>query len=190
VVDVMIKEVIHLSSKRKIFKGGCGGCYPTFRVSSCPLGPRGPQGEQGIQGEPGTAFTPVYGSLYVNTINSAVTGHNVKFDTDGPFSGVTLTGSTITVDSPGVYTISFSTVVSAFNPFTQAVSFTLSINGTPDFTKDTEWSTEVNSIVMNNTLSRTDQLMLNQGDFIRIFIISASSDIIYYNSALVVTKVA
>ena len=107
--------------------------YPAFRASDCPLSfPSGPPGD------PGPGITTVYGSLYSNAGYPAVSGANVIFDTLGPSSGVTLntTDDSITVNSPGVYTISFSTVIiaSEIEGATNAIDFSLSINGTPIIT--------------------------------------------------------
>ena len=173
--------------------------YPMFRASDCPLscpsGPPGPQGEQGIQGEQGPTgpgITPVYGSLYSNAVYSAVSGTNVNFDTLGPSSGVTLntTDHSITVNSPGVYTISFSTVINAndFEGATNAIDFRLSINGTPIITKIISLQTLIAFKNEIDTLSRTDQLILNEGDVIQIFIASLNGNFLYHNAALVVTR--
>ena len=190
----MIKGLINLSSKKRLFKKGCGGCggsegcksYPTFKVSSCP-------GES--QEEPGTVFTPVYGSLYTPGSTVAIENSNFDFTTDGPSSGVTLntTDNSITVNSPGVYTISFSTSIdtagdTGTNSF---LAFRLSINLTPDATKEIALAKANTSLIIDvTTLSRTDQLLLDQGDVIRIFIETAEGNINYSNAALVVTKVA
>jgi len=184
-----------LSSKKRIFKKGCGdgeGCksYPTFKVSSCPLGP------PVSQDEPAPIFTLVYGSLYNGEpAMLAITGTNVDFNIVGPFSGVTadVTSDSITVNSPGVYTISFSTdvFVSSVTPGDlRFVYFQLSINGNPDTTKQAGYQTVVSNFIEATTLSRTDQLMLNQGDVIQVFITTASAEAFYSHSALVVTKVA
>jgi hypothetical protein len=194
----MIREVIYLPSRKKIFKEGCGSC-PTFRVSSCPLGPQGPQGIPGIQGEPGTSITPVYGSLYTENFVLATSNTNVDFDAVGLSSGTTLditddpiTGNSITVNSPGVYTISFSTVIITIDHLQRfpSVIFSLSINGTPDITKDIRFQTITTNVNQVTTISRTDQLMLNQGDVIQVFISLSNDSIDYRNAALVVTKVA
>lgn len=178
------------------FKKSCEGCkeceecrrFSRIRVSSCPQEPTIPQ-----DGPEPPLFTPVYGSLYHALAGvPAVAGTNVDFDTVGPSSGVTLDiiDDSITVNSSGVYTITFSTLVSSSAPGTVSIDFNLSINGIRDQTKRTvyqipgsEGFTEI------NTISRTDQLKLNQGDVIRIFIASSTSAA-YESSALVVTKVA
>lgn len=176
------------------FETNCEGCedceacksFSRMRVSSCPLVPTVPQDGS----EPST----VYGSLYNTvTVVPVITGTNVNFDTEGPSSGVTpdTVDDSITVNSSGIYTISFSTVINAFGPAAtfHRVSFSLSINGTPDLTKETVLVTETDNFIRVNTLSRTDQVSLNQGDVIRIFINDATLNVNYRNSSLVVTKV-
>ena len=166
--------------------------YPTFRASDYPLScPSGPPGDPGSGITPG--ITPVYGSLYSNAGYSAVSGTNVIFDTLGPSSGITLntTDDSITVNSAGVYTISFSTVINAseIEGATNAIDFRLSINGTPIITYILSHQTLIAFKNEIDTLSRTDQFMLNQGDVIRVFIGSISGNFLYHNAALVVTKV-
>ena len=162
--------------------------YPKFRASDYPLSsPTGPPGD------PGPGITPVYGSLYSNSVYNAVSGTNFNFDTLGPSSGVTLstTDDSITVNSSGVYTISFSTVINAsdLEGATDAIDFRLSINETSILTKIISFQTLIAFKNEVDTLSRTDQLMLNQGDVIRVFIDTVSGNILYNNAALVVTKV-
>lgn len=185
----MIKEVIYLLYRRKIIKCDCSN-YPTFKVSSCP---REPQVEPDV---PGTTVTPVYGSLYNGEpAMLAIQGTNVDFNIVGPLSGVTadVTNDSITVNSPGVYTISFSTnvFVSSVTPGDlRLVYFQLSINGNPDTTKQAGYQTVVSNFIEATTLSRTDQLLLNQGDVIQVSITTASAEAFYSHSALVVTKIA
>ena len=95
-----------LTNRRKIVVGS----YPVFKAINYI--PR-PRGFQGPQGEAGTTFTPVYESLYANSQMLAETTTNVKFDTVGPSSRTALdiTDGSITVTSPGVFTITFSTVL-------------------------------------------------------------------------------
>lgn len=169
---------------------GCEDCksFSRFRVSSCPQVPIVPQDVP----EPPPVFTPVYGSLYGAAGVVGVDGTNVDFTTVGHSSGVTLNtvDDSITVNSSGVYTISFSTNVAAtdFNQFCNVI-FNLSINGTPDITKGIEYRSGTSNARAVNILSRTDQIMLNQGDVIRVSVIFAFN-ISYSNPALVVTKVA
>lgn len=175
-----------LTNRRKIVVGS----YPVFKAINYI--PR-PRGFQGPQGEAGTTFTPVYGSLYANSQMLAETTTNVKFDTVGPSSRTALDikDGSITVTSPGVYNITFSTVllISGDPPDPPRISsFVLSINRTPDFTKQIEFHNHVNQGEIN-TLSRTDQLLLNQGDVIQYFIPFTTTNILY-TAALVVTKVA
>lgn len=182
-------------SNNRGFKKSCRVCesceecksLSRFSVSSCPLRPV-PQ----VGPEPPPGITPVYGSLYTSGGVPAVSGTNVDFDTVGPSSGVTLDiiNNSITVNSSGVYTITFSSPVNVNGEGSLGITFHLSINGIPDPTKRTVYQiagtpgfTEI------STVSRTDQIMLNQGDFIQIFIVSAASAG-YDSSSLVVTKVA
>ncbi|MFJ8512502.1 hypothetical protein [Lysinibacillus xylanilyticus] len=159
-----------------------------FKVSSCAQVPSVQDGP-----EP-PVFTPVYGSLYNTNGVVAVSGANVDFDTVGPSSGVTLdtVNDSITVNSSGVYTISFSTEINAndLQETFNSVFFRLSINGTPDPTKETSFQTALSIVNEVNTISRTDQLKLNQGDVIRVFIFLENGNPAYFNAALVVTKVA
>lgn len=173
---------------------GCENCrsFSRFRVSSCPLVPTVPQNEP----EPPPVFIPVYGSLSTapGALILAVAGTNVDFSIIGPFSGTTpnIADDSITVNSQGVYTISFSTGIDTdvLEGATNNVTFQLSINGTPDFTKQISFQTVIPSTHEIDTLSRTDQLMLNQGDVIRVFITNANGNITYSNATLVITKVA
>jgi len=181
-----MRGLMELANRRNIVKGS----YPAFKAINYIPGPRE---FQGPQGEPGTTFTPVYGSLYANSQMLAESTTNVSFDTVGPSSRITLniTDDSITVNSPGVYTITFSTVllISGDQPDPpRIISFVLSINGTPDFNKHIEFHNYFNQGEIN-TLSRTDQLLLNQGDVIRYFIPFTTSNN-FYTAALVVTKVA
>ena len=129
--------------------------YPAFRASdgthSFP---------SGLPRDPGQGITTVYGSLYSNAGYPAVSGANVIFDTLGPVSGVTLntTDGSITVNSPGVYTISISTVVIAsdIEGATDAIDLSLSINGTPSLTKMISFQTLIEFKNEIDTLSRTD----------------------------------
>ncbi|WP_079526585.1 collagen-like triple helix repeat-containing protein [Halobacillus hunanensis] len=165
--------------------------------ASGPAGAQGEPGPPGPQGPPGPGVTPVYGSLSTEpgTGSPAISDTNVDFAIVGPFSGTTpnTADDSITVNSQGVYTVSFSTVVNAIGPegsFAN-VTFNLSINGTPDFSKQLDFQTLIATNVNEvDTLSRTDQLMLTQGDVIRVLIRSANGDIFYADGALVVTKVA
>ncbi|MGE8036804.1 hypothetical protein [Lysinibacillus sp. NPDC093692] len=186
-----------MSSDNEGFKKSCEDCdgcedcksFFWFRVSSCPQGPTVPQDVP----EPPPVFTPVYGSLYHNLAGvPAVPGTNVDFDTVGPSSGVTLDiiDDSITVNSSGIYTITFSTSVNGSGAVGHTIDFNLSINGIPDSTKRTVYQTQgTGGVTEISMLSRTDQLMLNQGDVIRI-IIAAAFSAAYESSALVVTKVA
>jgi len=71
------------------------------------------------------------------------------------------------------------------------IIFRFSINGTPLATKQIEYQTFVTAANIEvDVVSRTDQLALNQGDVIRVAIVSSTGVINYDNAALVVTKVA
>ncbi|QSB09683.1 hypothetical protein JTI58_22335 [Lysinibacillus fusiformis] len=144
-------------------------------------------------------FIPVYGSLTTppSMGSIAVAGTNVDFEVVGPFSGTTpnIIDDSITVNSSGVYTISFSTeLFTNGSPGTpHSIIFCLSINGTPDFSKEIAFQTNFpigSTATETDTLSRTDQFTLNQGDVIRVLISSTSGSMVYFNAALVVTKVA
>lgn len=171
---------------------GCEHCksLSRFRVSSCPQEPTVPQ-----NGPEPPVFTPVYGSLYRTSSTFSLPGTNVDFDTVGPSSGVTLdiVGNSITVNSTGVYNITFSTIVNAIGVAAtlHVVLFSLRINGTDDTTKQAIYQTEIVTISKSSTLSRTDQVMLNEGDVIQIRIVASTvGNMTYDDSALVVTKVA
>lgn len=99
-----------MSSKKRLFKRDCresDGCkiFPTFKISSCPLGAP-------VQGVPPTVFSPVYGLLYMASSALALAASNVDFDTVVLSSGVTLdiVNDSITVNGSGIYTITYSTV--------------------------------------------------------------------------------
>lgn len=183
-------------SNNRGFEKSCKGCecceecrsFSKVRVSSCPQEPIVPQDGP----EPPPVVIPVYGSLY-GTGGAAVSGTNVDFDAVGPSSGVTLNivDDSITVNSSGVYTITFSTEVNTGTEGSFSnVTFRFTINGTPIIPSQISFQTAISPINVVDTLSRTIQLMLNQGDVIRVFIFSATSDLSYAKPALVVTKVA
>ncbi|MEQ6855346.1 hypothetical protein AAHH17_12770 [Lysinibacillus capsici] len=184
-----------MSSNKRKFKSNCEDCescknFPRFRVSSCPQEPTVPQ-----NGPEPPVFSPVYGSLYRTSSTLSSPGTNVDFDTVGPSSGVTLdiVGNSITVNSTGVYTITFSTIVNAIGVAAtlHVVLFGLRINGIDDTTKQAIYQTEILTIPKSSTISRTDQVMLNEGDVIQIRIVASTvGNITYDDSALVVTKVA
>jgi len=183
----MIKELINLSCKKRKIR-----YYPTFRASDCHISLQSETpGDSGSGITPD--ITPVYGSLYSNAGYSAVSGTNVIFDTLGPSSGITLntTDDSITVNSAGVYTISFSIVINASEDEgkTNAIDFRLSLNGTPITTSTLSHQTLIAFKNEIDTLSRIDQFMLNQGEVIRVFISSITGNFLYNNAALVVTKV-
>lgn len=111
----------------------------------------------------------------------------------GPYSGVTpnTINSSITINSSGVYTISISTIVIAFGPpGVRSISLNLSINGNIDVAKELDFQSTFVNNALEITLSRTDQVMLNPGNVIQVLIFSATENVIYTKSSLVITKVA
>ena len=131
--------------------------------------------------------------MYTQGILLAIDNSNVDFNMVGPSSGVTLdtTDNSITVNSPGVYNITFSTTIDILeNAVSNSIEFQLSINGNPDFVREIEFTPFGTGTIEIDTLSRTDQVELAQGDAIRIFIPIVTGRITYSNSSLVVTKVA
>ncbi|PGX77746.1 exosporium leader peptide, partial [Priestia megaterium] len=150
----------------------------------------------GATGATGVGIIPIYGSLSTQQgVGLPPTpGTNVDFGVAGPSNGVTpnTTDDSITVNSSGVYTISFSTEVNATGPNGgfAGVVFRLSINGIPDAARQIEFLTAIASINEADTLSRTDQLTLSQGDVIRVFIVATNGTISYANATLVITKIA
>ena len=166
--------------------------YPPIRASNSPLSnPSDPPGDPGSGITPDS--TPVYGSLYSNASYPVASGANVFFDTTGPSRGITLntTDDSITITSAGVYAISVSIVINAseVEGATNSIDFMLSINGTPITTYILSHQTLIAFKNEIDTLSRTDQFMLNQGDVIRVSIGSVNGNFSYNNAALVVTKV-
>ncbi|WHT49502.1 hypothetical protein QNH10_08310 [Sporosarcina thermotolerans] len=165
--------------------------YPPFRASNGPL-----SNPSGQPGDPGSGIspdiTPVYGSLYSNPSYSAASGANVFFDTTGPSKGITLNTAddSITINSSGVYAISFSIIINAseVEGATNSIDFMLSINGTPITNYLLSHQTLIAFKNEIDTLSRTDQFMLNQGDVIRVSIGSVNGTFSYNNAALVITK--
>jgi len=168
----------------------CAHCksLSRFRVSSCPKGPTVSQ-----NGPEPPVLIPVYGSLSSALFSGIqpVINTNVDFSVIGPFSGTTpnIADDSITVNSQGIYTLSFSTDIAINNPegLSSSVVFIITKNGIPNFTIQLVYATRISAA---DTLSRTDQLMLNQGDVIRVFIGNANGDVTYSNATLVVTKVA
>ncbi|WP_179195147.1 collagen-like protein, partial [Bacillus thuringiensis] len=172
------------------------------------IGPTGPQGLQGIQGNPGETgatgstgatgpgITPVFGSLDTQSGVDIppVLNANVNFSSIGPFSGVTpnITNDSITVNSSGVYTITPSININAGALGQNNITFRLTINGVPLSNKQLVFQALIvdNDIPPYVILSRTDQLMLNQGDIIQIRIVQVTGQIRYFSASLVVTKVS
>lgn len=155
-----------------------------FKVSSCP---NVPTQEETVQ------FTPAFGSIYNVAGGDPTTNPNVDFDTVGPSSGTTpsTVDDSITVNSQGVYTVTFTIQLNAALAGTlNNIIFQLTINGTPLPTKQIEFQTFVDGVTEIDVVSRTDQIALNQGDVIRVAIVSTTGIITYASAALVVTKVA
>ena len=185
---------------KRVLKGSYESCRGSdvcknlsrFRVSSCP--------NMSPQEEPAPPVaTGVYGSLTTTPFLSffAITGANVDFNVVGPFSGTTpnIVDDSITVNSDGVYTISFATAIILFSPENEdvIVEFAITINGIFNpillLSKQIE-ITSLNSEI--DTLSRTALLTLNQGDVVRVLIVNSTGEekVSYFSAELVVTKVA
>ncbi|HHP1041519.1 TPA: hypothetical protein ACR3S6_005332, partial [Bacillus thuringiensis] len=154
----------------------------------------GPTGPTGATGETGAGFTPVFGSLITDPSagHAAIMNTNVDFDIIGPFSGVIpdITDNSITINSSGVYNISFSTGISAgtMSGGGGFVGFLLTINGIAQFSTQIQYAIGNTGTGVLDQLSRTDQLLLNQGDVLRIRI-NAGSQVTYFTASFVVTKV-
>ena len=126
-----------------------------------------------------------YGSIYNVAGGNPTIDPNVNFDTVGPSSGTTPStiDDSITVNSQGVYTVTFTIELRASSGgISNNIIFRLSINGTPLATKQIEYQTFVTAANIEvDLVSRTDQLALNQGDVIRVAIVSSTGVITYDN---------
>ncbi|MEC2705875.1 hypothetical protein P9Z39_08890, partial [Bacillus thuringiensis] len=151
----------------------------------------GVTGPTGTTGETGPGITPIYGSLITNPNENkfAVINTNVDFDFMGPFNGVTpsVIGDSITINSSGVYTITFSTIIDRVDPSAglDGIIFMLTINGMAQPGVQLSY----NGFNQTETLSRADQLTLNQGDVLRILIFATTGNLFYFSASFVVTKV-
>ncbi|MGF9954753.1 collagen-like exosporium glycoprotein BetA [Bacillus mycoides] len=172
---------------------GIGITGPTGVTGITGIGITGPTGATGIgitgpTGATGLGILPVFGTITseVGIGFSAVVNTNVNLTIPGPVSGTTLTpvDNSITIDTTGVYSVSFSIVF-----VIQAISssiLNLTINDSIQFAIETRVG---GGSGVKTTSARTDLLPLNQGDVLRVRIREATGDIIYSNASLVVSKV-
>ena len=172
---------------------GIGITGPTGVTGITGIGITGPTGATGIgitgpTGVTGLGILPVFGTITseVGIGFSAVVNTNVNLTIPGPVSGTTLTpvDNSITIDTTGVYSVSFSIVF-----VIQAISssiLNLTINDSIQFAIETRVG---GGSGVRTTSARTDLLPLNQGDVLRVRIREATGDIIYSNASLVVSKV-
>ncbi|MFZ3196261.1 collagen-like exosporium glycoprotein BetA [Bacillus mycoides] len=172
---------------------GIGITGPTGVTGITGIGITGPTGATGIgitgpTGATGLGILPVFGTITseVGIGFSAVVNTNVNLTIPGPVSGTTLTpvDNSITIDTTGVYSVSFSIVF-----VIQAISssiLNLTINDSIQFAIETRVG---GGSGVRTTSARTDLLPLNQGDVLRVRIREATGDIIYSNASLVVSKV-
>ncbi|MBG9723485.1 collagen-like exosporium glycoprotein BetA [Bacillus mycoides] len=173
--------------------GPTGITGPTGATGFTGIGITGPTGATGIgitgpTGATGLGILPVFGTITseVGIGFSAVVNTNVNLTIPGPVSGTTLTpvDNSITIDTTGVYSVSFSIVF-----VIQAISssiLNLTINDSIQFAIETRVG---GGSGVRTTSARTDLLPLNQGDVLRVRIREATGDIIYSNASLVVSKV-
>ncbi|MEK4928197.1 exosporium leader peptide-containing protein [Bacillus sp. FSL K6-1338] len=161
---------------------GIGITGPTGVTGPTGIGITGPTGATGL------GILPVFGTITseVGIGFSAVVNTNVNFTIPGPVSGTTLNpvDNSITIDTTGVYSVSFSIVF-----VIQAISssiLNLTINDSIQFAIETRVG---GASGVRATSARTDLLPLNQGDVLRLRIREATGDIIYSNASLVVIKV-
>ncbi|WP_219375562.1 collagen-like exosporium glycoprotein BetA [Bacillus mycoides] len=172
---------------------GIGITGPTGVTGITGIGITGTTGATGIgitgpTGATGLGILPVFGTITseVGIGFSAVVNTNVNLTIPGPVSGTTLTpvDNSITIDTTGVYSVSFSIVF-----VIQAISssiLNLTINDSIQFAIETRAG---GGSGVRTTSARTDLLPLNQGDVLRVRIREATGDIIYSNASLVVSKV-
>ncbi|KFM99393.1 exosporium leader peptide-containing protein [Bacillus clarus] len=173
-----------------------GPTLPSIPPFQLPTGPTG-TGSTGPTGPTGSGVSPIFGSLYSDPTSPtlATANTNVDFGVTGPFNGVipSIVDDSITIDSSGVYTISYTLTMNINTPgfgTTASIFVILTINGsnTQSFILyETELSPT--GVGVATTLSRTDQLLLNQGNILRCFITTVSGEIFITSSSLVVTKV-
>ena len=140
-----------------------------------PQGPQGPQGPVGPQGEPGTAPTPVYGTLYhdaTQTLAIATAGTYVRvgLNTQGPSSDTTYGTNTITVSESGTYAIYYRlNVTGPSQTYTAAV---VNNGNALTATITTVAATEVSAENFTATLSAETLVELNAGDEISLALTS------------------
>ncbi|MGM1683021.1 collagen-like exosporium glycoprotein BetA, partial [Bacillus cereus group sp. BceL100] len=170
--------------------GPTGATGPTGIGITGPTGVTGPTGIgiTGPTGATGLGILPIFGTITseVGIGFSAVVNTNINFTIPGPASGTTLNplNNSITIDTTGVYSVSFSIVF-----VIQAISssiLNLTINDSIQFAIETRVG---GASGVRATSARTDLLPLNQGDVLRVRIREATGDIIYSNASLVVIKV-
>ncbi|MCU5107449.1 exosporium leader peptide-containing protein [Bacillus cereus] len=164
-----------------------GPTLPPIPPFTFPTGPTG-IGITGPTGATGLGILPVFGTITtdVGIGFSVVVNTNINFTLPGPVSGTTLNpvDNSITIDTTGVYSVSFSIVF-----VIQAISssiLNLTINDLIQFAIETRVG---GGSGLRVTSARTDLLSLNQGDVLRVRIRDATGDIIYSNASLVVSKV-
>ncbi|QWI17771.1 exosporium leader peptide-containing protein [Bacillus wiedmannii] len=169
---------------------------PPFTFPSGPTGMTGPTGATGFTGigitgptgATGLGILPVFGTITseIGIGFSAVVNTNVNFTVPGPVSGTTLNpvDNSITINTTGVYSISFS-IVFAIQAISSSI-LNLTINDSIQFAIETRVGGDSG---VRATSARTDLLPLNQGDVLRVRIREATGDIIYSNASLVVLKV-
>lgn len=164
--------------------GPTGITGPTGATGFTGIGITGPTGIgiTGPTGATGLGILPIFGTITseVGIGFSAVVNTNINFTIPGPASGTTLNplNNSITIDTTGVYSVSFSIVF-----VIQAISssiLNLTINDSIQFAIETRswWCFWVRA-----TSARTDLLPLNQGDVLRVRIREATGDIIYSNAS-------
>lgn len=172
---------------------GIGITGPTGVTGITGIGITGPTGATGIgitgpTGATGLGILPVFGTITseVGIGFSAVVNTNVNLTIPGPVSGTTLTpvDNSITIDTTGVYSVSFS-IVFVIQAISSSV-LNLTINDSIQFAIETRVG---GGSGVRTTSARTDLLPLNQGDVLRVRIREATGDIIYSNASLVVSKV-
>ncbi|RNA69892.1 hypothetical protein [Alteribacter keqinensis] len=145
----------------------------------------------------GILMMPVYGSM-TSTPNLEVdvdTDDNVDFTVEGPAQGVVLNTAddSITIETQGVYTVTFSTVALIFNNAESTdLTFNISINGssvTLSQVRSSPFGEDSPEDSIRTTISRVDHFFLNEGDVIRVLCTSATDNAFYVNASLTVTKV-
>ncbi|MCU5656420.1 collagen-like protein [Bacillus mycoides] len=158
-------------------------------------GPTGAQGIQGPTGPTGASITPVFGALKFTGFDIIGQGTNkdLVFSVANPISGLTVDPNFtfITINSPGIYEITFSTRVSANldNEF-NTVDFTLNLNGNPT-DLIINFATQPVGPSERTTISGTTLLTLSSGDNLGIRISNITNGSFNYTfSKLVVIKIS